>query len=79
MELCSGSRGQHRRFVAPGTDASRCFRQSLGEFLKQVTTAEHAGGVEVGKMSHQPLGFLSENFCGSQQRWTTVDKEGSPS
>ena len=27
-------------------------------------------------MSHEPLGFLSGTFRGSQQRWATVDKEG---
>ena len=33
------------------------------------------GGVEVEKMSHEPLGFLSGTFRGSQQRRATVDKE----
>ena len=45
-------------------------------FLKQVPTAELEGGVEVKKMSHEPLGFLSDTFRDSQQRWVTVDKEG---
>ena len=27
-------------------------------------------------MSHEPLGFLSGPFRGSQQRWATLDKEG---
>ena len=27
-------------------------------------------------MSHEPIGILSGTFRGSQQRWTTVDKEG---
>ena len=27
-------------------------------------------------MTHEPLGFLSVTFKGSQQRCTTVDKEG---
>ena len=26
-------------------------------------------------MSHEPLGFLSGTFRGSQQRWATVDKK----
>ena len=47
-----------------------------GSFLTQVPTAELEGGVEADKMSHEPLGFLSGTFCGSQQRWATVDKEG---
>ena len=27
-------------------------------------------------MSHEPLGFLSDTFRASQQRWAAVDKEG---
>ena len=27
-------------------------------------------------MSHEPLGFLSGTFRGSQQRWATVGKGG---
>ena len=27
-------------------------------------------------MSHEPLGFLSGTFRGSQQRWVIVDKKG---
>ena len=47
-----------------------------GSFSTQVSTAELEGGVEVEKMSHEPLGFLSGTFLGSQQRWATVDKKG---
>ena len=47
-----------------------------GSFLTQVPKAELEGGVEVEKMNHEPLGFLSGTFRGSQQRWATVDKEG---
>ena len=54
-------------------DASDIHRES---FLAQVPTAEIEDGVEVEKMSHEPLGFLSGTFRGSQQRWATVDKEG---
>lgn len=32
--------------------------------------------IEVEDMSHEPLGFLSGYFRGSQLRWATVDKEG---
>ena len=35
-------------------------------------------GVSVEDMTHEPLGFLSATFKGSQRRWATVDKEGSP-
>ena len=45
-------------------------------FLTQVPTAELEGGVEVDKMSHELLGFLSGTFCGSHQWWATVGKEG---
>ena len=34
-------------------------------------------GVSVEDMTHEPLGFLSGTFKGSEQRWATVDKEGS--
>ena len=47
-----------------------------GSFLTQVPTAELEGGVEVEKMTIEPLGFLSGTFRGSQQRLATVDKEG---
>ena len=47
-----------------------------GSFLTQVPTAELEGSFEVGKMSHELLGFLIGTFRGSQQRWATVDKEG---
>ena len=45
-------------------------------FLTQVPTAELDDGVEVEKMSHEPLGCLSGTFGGSQQRRATVDKRG---
>ena len=45
-----------------------------GSLLTQIPTAEK--GVEVGKMSHEPLGFLSGTFRDSQQRWTTVSPLG---
>ena len=47
-----------------------------GIFLTQVPTAELKDGVEVEKMSHEPLGFLSGTFRGSQQQCVTVDEEG---
>ena len=42
----------------------------------QVPTAKREGGAEVGKTSHEPLGFLSGIFPVSSQRWATVDKVG---
>ena len=54
-------------------DASNNHRRS---FLTQVPTAKLEDGVEVEKSSHDPLGFMSGTFRGSQQRWATVDKEG---
>ena len=47
-----------------------------GSFLTQVPTAELKDGVEVEKMGHEPLGFLSGIFRGSQQQCVTVDEEG---
>ena len=47
-----------------------------GSFLTQVPQNELDRGVLVEDMTHEPLGFLSETFKGSQQRWATVDKEG---
>ena len=47
-----------------------------GSFSTQAPTAELEDGVEVENMSHEPLGFLSGTFRGSQQQWATVDKEG---
>ena len=47
-----------------------------GSFLTQVPKAKLEGGIEVEKMSHEPLGFLSGTFRGSQQRWAAVEKEG---
>ena len=37
-------------------------------FLMQAPKAELEGGVEVEKMSHEPLGFQSGTFRGLQQR-----------
>ena len=39
-------------------------------------TVELTGSVAIADMSHEPLGFLSGYFSGSQERWATVDKEG---
>eukprot|EP00903_Cladosiphon_okamuranus_P017345 g15980.t1 len=47
-----------------------------GSFLTQVPQSELDAGVAVEDMSHEPLGFLSGTFRGSQLRWATVDKEG---
>ena len=47
-----------------------------GGGVTQVPLAEHEGGIEMEKMSHEPLGFVSGTFRGSQQRWVTMDKEG---
>ena len=46
-----------------------------GVFLTQVPKALLEGHVEVEKMSHKPLGFLSGTLRGLQQRWVTVEKE----
>ena len=47
-----------------------------GRFLTQVPQEELDRGVSVEDMTHEPLGFQSGTFKVSQQRWTTVDKEG---
>ena len=47
-----------------------------GSFLTQVPQEELDRGVSVEDITHEPLGFLSGTFKGSQQRWATVDKEG---
>lgn len=47
-----------------------------GSFLTQVPQSELDAGVAVEDTSHEPLGFLSGTFRGSQLRWATVDKEG---
>ena len=47
-----------------------------GSFLTQVPQVEFDTGVPVEDMSHEPLGFLSGTFRGSQLRWATVDKGG---
>ena len=41
------------------------FDNHWGSFLKQIPTAELEDSVEVEKMSHEPLGFLSGIFRGS--------------
>ena len=48
----------------------------MGEFFDEVPTAELEDSVDVEKVSHEPSGFLGGTYCGSQQRWATVDKEG---
>ena len=45
-------------------------------FLTQVHQEELDRGVPVEDLTHEPLGFLSGIFRGSQQRWATADKEG---
>ncbi|MEP0580138.1 MAG: reverse transcriptase domain-containing protein [Marinobacter sp.] len=47
-----------------------------GSFLTQVPEHEFRSGLALESMSHEPLGFLSGSFTGSQLRWATVDKEG---
>ena len=47
-----------------------------GSFVTQVPQSEVDDNVAVEEMSHEPLGFLSGTFRGSQLRWATVDKEG---
>ena len=47
-----------------------------GSFLTQVPVEEFRSGLALENMSHEPLGFLSGSFKGSQLRWATVDKEG---
>ena len=71
VKQCTGPGGQRSRFVAPEgrvwvlmfPDASDNY---WGGFLTQVPTAELEGSVEVGKMSHELLGFLIGTFRGSQ-------------
>ena len=46
-----------------------------GSFVTEVPTTNLVDGVEVDKISHEPLGFLSSTFRGSQQRWATMDKK----
>ena len=45
-------------------------------FLTQVPQEELDLSVPVEDITHEPLGFLSGTFKGSQQRWATVYKEG---
>ena len=47
-----------------------------GSCITQVPTVESTGSVAIVDMSHEPLGFLSGPFRGSQERWATVDTEG---
>eukprot|EP00752_Nemacystus_decipiens_P002231 g2116.t1 len=43
--------------------------------MTQVPEGEVLRCVPVEDMSHEPVGFLSGTFRGSQQRWATIDKE----
>ena len=47
-----------------------------GSFLTQVPQEELDRGVSVEDKTHEPIGFLSGAFKGSQQHWATVEKEG---
>ena len=47
-----------------------------GSCITVVPTVELTGSVAIADMSHEPLGFLSGPFRGSQGRWATVEKEG---
>ena len=53
-------------------DASNKF---WGSCTTQVPTVELGGSVAIADMAHEPPGFLSGRFRGSQERWATVDKE----
>ena len=46
-----------------------------GSCVTQVPSEELERDVSVEEMHHEPLGFLSGVFKGSQLRWPTVDKE----
>ena len=48
-----------------------------GNFLTKVPQEELDRGVSVDDIIREPLKFLSGTFKGSQQRWATVDKDGS--
>ena len=43
--------------------------------VTQVSAVDFHSGMEVMDMPHEPLGFVSRAFCGSQLNWPTVDKE----
>ena len=45
-------------------------------YITQVPTVELGGSVAIADMAHEPLGFPSGPFRGSQERWAAVDKEG---
>ena len=47
-----------------------------GICITVVPTGELTGSVAIADMSHEPLGFLSGPFRGSQERWATMEKEG---
>ena len=47
-----------------------------GSFLTQMSPTDFASEKTVEEGHHEPLGFLSGVFKGSQPRWSTVDKEG---
>ena len=60
-----------------GVNVSRCASDlHWGSFFTQVPVTEFQSGMALENMSHEPLGFLSGSFKGSQLRWATVDKEG---
>ena len=46
-----------------------------GGFLTQVLEEDLVSGILVVDMDHEPLGFVSGGFKGSQLNWTVVDKE----
>ena len=52
-------------------DASEKF---WGSCITQVPTVELGHSVAIADMDHEPLGFLSGHFRGSEDRWATVDK-----
>ena len=66
----SHPRADHIKLMFP--DASDLH---YGSFLTQMPEDEVLRCVPVEDMSHEPLGFLSGTFLGSQQRWATIDKE----
>ncbi len=55
------------------SDASDLF---WGCCITQVPRGEVQYDVLVEEMSHEPLGFVSGSFRGSQLNWPTMDKEG---
>ena len=53
-------------------DASDLF---WGGFLTQVPEEDLVSGIPVVDIAHEPLGFVSGGFKGSQLNWAVVDKE----